>query len=389
MRLLHISKLVFLLISQLINLTSFAQDVNPVHIRASQLSNDYILSHLFSSGDETKQSIEMIVDRDVDLRGKELSVHNLGLIGEGGKLFNFNRITVYGDLCLKCVHIQKTKKGFYVLGNVDVDNCEFSDFGAFCVNSVQKDSCINLNFSNNYCHNGASKSRSATTHVLQCFSATGKIICNTIEDVGSPDDKACNVLRIGDRDGNEKIPAYNVEIAYNHIKNICSKNTIDRHVGGCNAISAAGTHISIHDNNVENVMGWGYDREAIYCKIDTGYIYNNTVFNGGSGQGSICLKSRDIEVYGNHVECSTPQCVGIMAFGIGNNHIHNNIIKGSFKNGIRLYKDFCGLVEYNKIDIDNSNLITTDFADSGKGGISKKKGVGVTIIRNNNIKISK
>lgn len=328
----------------------------------------------------------LYLDKDIDLNGKEFVTGNLRIQGGAGSLSNFRKITVNGDLFISNSHIHHSSKGFYVSGNVDVRNCEFHDMGTFCVNAISKDTCVSIIFNDNHCYKCASHSRFATTHILQCFNAHGEIMRNKLENIGSTDDKACSPFRIGDRDGDQKFPARNFEIAYNIISNVFSSNTPAYHKGSISAIAPAGFHFNVHHNHIENIHGIGYDREALYCKLDSSIVHHNYIKNGGTGQGSICLKSRTTEVYENFIECDISQCVGIMAFGYGMN-IHNNRIHGRFKNGIRLWKDFSGEVINNEISIETLSLISKDYADSGRGGISKKEGNGIAIIKNNVIKV--
>ena len=164
---------------------------------------------------------------------------------------------------------------------------------------------------------------------------------NTFDKIGS--DKILTgevgALKLGDTSNNSTCGLKEGIISDNVFSNMSSGDDIsnEKHSMACNFITVQGTTVSIDHNTFTNLLGYGDDRESVYTKVRYLTISNNTITNGGFGEGYICNKSAQ---YAD-------------AFAT----ITNNTISGEYGVGIKNYG--AGVIEKNTISI-----------SKGRGGIS-------------------
>ena len=104
-----------------------------------------------------------------------------------------------------------------------------------------------------------------------------------------------------------------------------------KHAMNANFIAIRANKAIINDNIVDGIHGFGEDREAIYTKVKYLHVMNNTISNGGYGEGYITCKGQD----------------GEDAY----NKIIGNVITGDYGKGIYLYG--AGMIAENTVSIDN------------------------------------
>lgn len=170
---------------------------------------------------------------------------------------------------------------------------------------------------------------------------------NTYTDIGS---KSINrnfvsAIWIGDVTNNTNTESKNITIKNNRFNHFMTADdpSMEKHVINGNVIAVRGNKAIIDNNYINNVDGIGEDREAIYSKVKYLTVSNNTVINGGYGEGYITCKNQD----------------GQEAFAT----ITGNNLSGDY--GVGIYNYGSGLVKNNTIDIKHAKgAITCHYRDA-------------------------
>ncbi len=148
-----------------------------------------------------------------------------------------------------------------------------------------------------------------------------------------------SALWIGDISNNTYVQAVNTVIDGNTFANLVTKDDYSEanHIINANFIAIRGDTAVISNNSFTNLAGYGNDREAVYTKVRDLTITNNTITNGGLGEGYICNKSQSGDSY-----CT----------------ITGNTIVGEKGTGIRNYVP--GTITGNTISISNCSSAITN-----------------------------
>jgi hypothetical protein len=186
--------------------------------------------------------------------------------------------------------------------------------------------------------------RAAVYHCLDI--KMGTYTGNTFSNIGSVYilKGELGALKIGDTTTNSDCSVKYAVISGNSFSNLMSGDDPDRikHDIAVNFITVKGVTANIENNTFSDLTGYGEDREAVYTKVRYLKISNNTITNGGLGEGYICNKS---EQYAD-------------AYAV----ITDNIIKGAGGVGVRNYG--AGRIEGNTIDITNARGAVSCFCRS-------------------------
>lgn len=158
---------------------------------------------------------------------------------------------------------------------------------------------------------------------------------NTFSDIGSTliTSGPVSAIWIGDITNNTYTQSEYIEIRNNIFENLYTGNDFDadsKHALNANFIAIRGNKAEITGNTINNLIGFGNDREAVYSKVKDLIVDGNIISNGGTGEGYICSKGTSGE----------SNCI-----------ITNNIITGEYG---------CGICSYSGTEIRN-NVINIDY----------------------------
>lgn len=179
---------------------------------------------------------------------------------------------------------------------------------------------------------------------------------NTFSNLGGSDIKTgfVSALWIGDVTNNTYVQATNTVIEKNTFSNLVTKDDFSdaSHVINANFISIRSDKAVIDKNDISNLVGYGNDREAVYTKVRDLTISNNTIVDGGMGEGYICNKSQKGDAFCNIID---------------------NTIRGDAGCGIRSYAP--GTISGNTIAIANCTSVITN---TRKENITNNKGLVIS-----------
>ena len=100
-----------------------------------------------------------------------------------------------------------------------------------------------------------------------------------------------SAIWIGDVTNNTYTKSKEIIIDDNRFENLYTADDFNSvHALNANFICIRGDYAEVTNNHVENLYGYGSDRESIYTKVSRLKIDNNTIINGGYGEGYICNK---------------------------------------------------------------------------------------------------
>jgi len=212
---------------------------------------------------------------------------------------------------------------------VSYNSCSFRDVqfvSLMCgTQTIASDSAINCNFTN--------ISRVALYHSMNIGTST--YIGNKFSRIGQTSimDGPVSAIWIGDVTNITKTESKNVTIESNTFNDLYTADDISdsSHVLNANFICVRARRATINGNTVSNVHGYGQDRESVYTKVCYLNVTNNTITNGGYGEGYITCKGQD----------------GLDAFAV----ITGNKLLGTYGSGIYLYG--AGQIKNNNISITN------------------------------------
>jgi len=172
---------------------------------------------------------------------------------------------------------------------------------------------------------------------VNCGAKNVQIHNNVFDNCGSALADAATSIQVGNSSSSAQASS-DIYITNNNITNVeCAGS------GEAHGLIITGNNVHINNNNVENVINGtdGNGAEAIYTKATNFTVTNNTILDGGNGQGAICLKgnARESGIYpegydgvveGNVIVFSGVQTnnIGVYTF-IENILIKNNIISGA------------------------------------------------------------
>ncbi|MBQ7241072.1 MAG: hypothetical protein IJS56_06515 [Bacilli bacterium] len=170
---------------------------------------------------------------------------------------------------------------------------------------------------------------------------------NTFIDIGS---KSINrgfvsAIWLGDVTNVTYTESNNVTIKNNSFNHFMTADdpSMEKHVINGNVIAIKANKAIIDNNYVNNIDGIGEDREAVYSKVKYLTVSNNTIINGGYGEGYITSKNQD----------------GLDAFAT----ITGNTITGEY--GVGIYNYGSGLIKNNTINIKHAKgAITCHYRDA-------------------------
>lgn len=166
-----------------------------------------------------------------------------------------------------------------------------------------------------------------------CNSKYTRYTENLFTEIGSDQttDGPVTGLWIGDVTNITYTKADYLEVIDNKFINLYTGDDFDpasRHAINANFLALRADRALVKDNYVENLSGYGNDREGIYTKVRDLTLDHNTVINGGHGEGYICNKGAE-----GDFKCT----------------VINNTIQGDYGCGLRLYGTT--VVKDNTIDI--------------------------------------
>lgn len=313
---------------------------------------------------------------------------------EGGKKFDFSSAggTVIGSqIILVRVFLNDDNN------SITFNNCVFkdmdivSDLSTSLATSLKFDHVTNCDFKNirRACiYHSANIGESIYTD-------------NTFTDIGS---KSINryfvtCIWLGDVTNVTYTESKNVIIKNNKFNHFMSADdpSMAKHVINGNIIAIRANKAIIDNNYINNVDGIGEDREAVYSKVKYLTVTNNTIINGGFGEGYITCKNQDGQdafatITGNNI--SGDYGVGIYNYGAG--LIKNNTINIKHsRGGIAChYREVTGksiTIEENSI---NLGAGTYQYNGSGISGYGPSNIIvvsgprGDTFIKNNRINLT-
>ena len=224
---------------------------------------------------------------------------------------------------------------------------------------------------------------------------------NTFTDIGSKSiNRYCvSAIWIGDVTNNTNTESKNLTIKNNSFNHFMTADdpSMEKHVINGNVIAVRANKAVIDNNYVNNVDGIGEDREAIYSKVKYLTVSNNTVINGGYGEGYITCKNQDGQdafatIIGNNI--SGDYGVGIYNYGSGlvkNNTIDIKHAKGAITCHYREASPNALTVESNTIRLGPGTYQYngTAIADYGPGSVIVVNGQKVdAFVKNNKINIT-
>lgn len=169
---------------------------------------------------------------------------------------------------------------------------------------------------------------------INCSTENVFIQCNVFKNCGSVSSTAASSILVGNSSSSSQA-SKNIHITNNVIDTVICGGSGESH-----GIIVTGDDVHISNNTVKSVSNGtdGNGAEAIYAKCTNFTISNNTIFDGGNGQGAICLKgnargsSIHPEGYDGVVSSNIITFSGIQSNNIGvycfieNVAIHDNVI---------------------------------------------------------------
>ncbi|WP_026494395.1 right-handed parallel beta-helix repeat-containing protein [Butyrivibrio sp. WCD3002] len=186
-------------------------------------------------------------------------------------------------------------------------------------------------------------SRVAILHSINSENSTYKN--NTFYNIGDSavKNEAVSALWIGDVTNNTNTQSADLTISGNKFNDLITADDPDftKHAINANFIAVRAAKAVIDDNKISGTHGFGDDREALYTKVNKLTITNNTIRNGGYGEGYITCKGQ-----GKHDDYAI---------------ISGNKLYGDFGSGIFLYGP--GEVSDNTIQIDNCPAAISCFQE--------------------------
>ena len=170
---------------------------------------------------------------------------------------------------------------------------------------------------------------------------------NSFRNIGSTSLKNGPVagIWIGDVTENTRTESDYVEITNNKMVDLFTANDFDKdsiHIINAGFIIVNGKNTVISNNYIENLHGFGADREAVYTKTYKLTVDGNTIINGGCGEGYICNKAQSGDISAV---------------------ITNNSLSGEYGSGIRSYGP--AVISGNTINIEHCKIAiqTTNRTD--------------------------
>ncbi len=208
-----------------------------------------------------------------------------------------------------------------IFRNTDLASFAFADTNGYFINDEVTD-CIFENIG-----------RVAVYH--SCNSDRSVYSGNHFYEIGNTSlfSGPISAIWIGDVTNNTFTKSKDIVIEGNEFKNLYTGYDFDvnsKHVLNGNFISIRGDVAKVMNNWIENLYGYGEDREALYTKINDLTIDGNTIINGGTGEGYMCNKSAEGDI---------------------NAVITNNHLIGEYGAGIRQYGP--AVIAHNEIRIDH------------------------------------
>lgn len=346
----------------------------------------------------------LFIDKDIDLLGENYSIENLYLKGDNvHKITNGGKITTNNVIIEDCIinnMLDEISINGYIanVNNSKFDNWKFSVLNAS--SNIEKFMYFNIN-NNEFTNIGALDDINSSATLISCIAipyGSGQITNNKFIDIGQTTNlSSTKVLYLGKtptytREEISQSPAtrtksmevVNTIVSNNIFKNINNADGINLETGSMdevaqtNAIAIRCDNTIISKNIIENINGFGQDREAIYTKSNNTQIINNTIINGGTGEGAICCKPYAKPDYDNE-ENET----GLIYFD-SSNIIAGNTIKGYCPVAIKTWS--YANIENNNINIDGSSYIQ---ARMSTGNHYEEHSDHKLNILNNNIRVEK
>ena len=143
-----------------------------------------------------------------------------------------------------------------------------------------------------------------------------------------------SAIWIGDVTNNTYTKSKDITILGNEFKTLkTADDFVSVHALNANFICIRGDTALVEDNEIEDLLGYGHDRESIYTKVSNLTVNHNTIKNGGCGEGYICNKGTEGDLYAV---------------------VTNNTLIGEFG---------CGIRQYGPATI-NDNIIEIDYCTS-------------------------
>jgi hypothetical protein len=136
-------------------------------------------------------------------------------------------------------------------------------------------------------------------------------------------------IKLGDTTTNSTCSLKEGLISNNTFSNLISGDDVEnsKHSIACNFITVQGLKVVIDNNSFENLLGYGDDRESVYTKVRYLTVSNNTITNGGFGEGYICNKgARHADAYAEIINNTITGEYGIGIRNYGAGRIANNTI---------------------------------------------------------------
>ena len=220
--------------------------------------------------------------------------------------------------------------------DISYKNCTFKNatvasFAREEAGSFGNDEIIGCSFTN--------IQRVAVYHSVNINSGSYK--SNIFDNIGSNNilSGCVSALWIGDVTNNTYVQATNTVIDGNTFNNLVTKDDFSdsAHVINANFIALRSDTAVITNNKINNLSGYGEDREAVYTKVRDLTVTSNEITNGGMGEGYICDKGQTGDAF-----CT----------------ITGNTIIGNAGCAIRTYVP--GTISDNIISITNSSSVITN-----------------------------
>lgn len=181
-------------------------------------------------------------------------------------------------------------KNSNVTPNVEYTNCIFKNAGFASVacnenEKINNDIVTNCQF--------IDMDYAAIYH--SCNEHYTKYTNNVFTNVGNPNRKigVASAIWIGDVSNVFYTYSDYCEIKNNKFYNLYTQDDFDPdsiHAINANFIAVRAEKAIISNNYIENLSGYGHDREAIYTKVRDLEVTNNEIHDGGTGEGYICNK---------------------------------------------------------------------------------------------------
>lgn len=217
-----------------------------------------------------------------------ISVSNITFDGAAKR-----KVTTPGEVLSNTIMIDVSPKGtqsvYYshcIFRNADIASFAFANWeGSFESDVVEN--CIFENI--------------GRVAIYHSANANNSSYCgNSFSEIGSTSITwgPISAIWVGDVTNNTYTRSKNIIIQNNKFKNLYTADDFESsHAVNANFITIRGDVAFIADNEIENLYGYGSDREAIYTKIAQLTIDNNTITNGGCGEGYMCNKGADGDLY--------------------------------------------------------------------------------------------